>query len=254
MTVRETAGDQALDALEIERFDLSTLVGRKVTLYAEQFPGKPLTSRVTVAAGKAITIDRSGHAGLIANLVNNQRVVLQIVYKGEPVSVSAVLRRTEGGGCRIYLGDTVTPLRRRRFCRVPIACPFRLAALPIARLAPTGLSRLRWLETETVNLSGGGALIVFTSVLEPRTYLFVNVGGPELGFPSLLLGQVRHSSAVETGRWHVGLQFIAREDRNGHLPFPTVRPMPGSVFALDQRMQREIERKLIAWMHEQNAV
>ncbi|HPI33019.1 MAG TPA: hypothetical protein PLR32_06855, partial [candidate division Zixibacteria bacterium] len=82
MTAREAAGDQALDALEIERFDLSTLVGRKVTLYAEQFPGKPLTSRVTVAAGKAITIDRSGHAGLIANLVNNQRVVLQIVYKG----------------------------------------------------------------------------------------------------------------------------------------------------------------------------
>lgn len=250
---REANGDEPADVLEIERFDFSTLVGHKITLFAEQFPGKPLISRVTVATGKSITIDRTDSTGLISNLVNNQRIILQIQYKGEPVSVAATLRRTEGGGCRIYLGDTVMPLLRRRFYRVPIACPFRLAALPVARFSATSLARLRWLETETVNLSSGGALITFSSLLEPPTYLFANIAQPELGFPSLLLGQVRHSEAVETGRWHIGVQFITREARREHLPFQAVRQMPGPVFAFDRPMQQQIERKLIAWMQERNS-
>ncbi len=238
--------------LEIERFDFSTLVGHKIVLFAEQFPGKPLVSKVTVANGKSISIDRSGGDGLIDSLVDNQRVVLKIDYKGEPVSVAAKLRRNELGGCRIYLGEAVTPLLRRRFLRVPVTCPFRFAAIPSARFSETSLARLRWLETETVSLSGGGTMIRFTSLLEPPTYLFANVAWSDLGFPSLVLGQVRNSFAPEAGQWHIGIQFISRELRREHLPLPTIRQMPASVFALDETLQAAIERKLIAHLHGNN--
>mgnify|MGYP000957631199 CR=1 FL=1 len=242
--------DTAIPAVEIERFDFSTLVGHRIVLFAEQFPGKPLASRVTVASGKFISIDRSGGDGLIDSLVNNQRVVLKIDYKGQPVSVAATLKRNESGGCRILLGETVTPLLRRRFVRVPITCPFRFAAIPSSRFSDASLARLRWLETETLSLSGGGTMIRFSSLIEPPTYLFANVARADFGFPALVLGQVRSSFAPETGRWHIGIQFIPRELRREHLPLPTIRQMPASVFALDAALQSAIEEKLIAFLHD----
>lgn len=253
MTTDQINSGERVEAVEIERFDFSTLVGHKITLYAEQFPGKPLTSRVTVANGKSIALDRSGGSGLIDNLVNNQKVILQVQYKGEPVSIDAFLKRTDGGACRIHLGDRVTPMLRRRFYRVPISCPFRLAAIPVARVSELVLSQLRWMETETVNLSGGGAMISFSSLLESPTYLFVNIDLPDLGFPSLILGQVRHSLVVETGRWNIGVQFLTSELRREHLPFHAFRRMPASALAFDAASQAAIEQKLIAWMQETNS-
>jgi hypothetical protein len=238
--------------LDIASFDFSTLVGRKITLYAEQFPGKPLQSRVTVANGNTIAIDRGGGAGLVDNLVGNQKVTLKVEYKGEPVAIQAMLRRTEGGLCRISLGETVRPLLRRRFRRVPIVCPLRLATLRVHSFTRTSLGSLRWFETESVNLSGGGAMITLTSVIEPPTYLFVNVGLAELGYPSLVLGQVRHALAIETGRWYIGIQFIPREQRREHLPFAIIQQMPSAVFSFDEPMQGKIEQNLINWANRQS--
>ena len=239
---------EPIGEVEIERFDFSTLVGRKITLYAEQFPGKPLESRVTVANGNVLSIDRGGGNGLVDNLISNQKVILQVEYKGEPVAIRAQLKRTDGGHCRISLGEKVKPLLRRRFRRIPIACPVRLATLRVQTFTRNSLAHLRWIETESINLSGGGALITLSSVLEPPTYLFVNVGWPELGYPSLILGQVRHSLTIETGRWHVGIQFIPREFRREHLPFTTIRQMPSAVFAFDESEQKNIERTLVSWI------
>ncbi len=224
---------ERLKGVDIARFDFSTLVGHKITLFADQFPGKPLASRIVVANGNTIAVDRSGAAGLIDNLVNNQPVVVQVQYKGEPVSVRATVRRTDGGGCKIYLGDTVVPLLRRRFRRLPLVRTVRFATLPMTTFSTKTLSMLRWVETDTVDVSGGGALIRFTSALEYPTYLFMNVACSEAGFPSLLLGQVRYSIAVETGRWHVGVEFIPRENRRKHFAFATIRQMPAAVFAYD---------------------
>lgn len=244
---------EAARAIGIEQFDFSTLVGHKVVVFTEQFPGKALESKVVVANGHVITVDRSGGSGLVDGLVGEQQVVVQVGYKGEPVSIKGQLRRTEGGTCRINLGDTVTPLTRRRYRRVPISRMVRLAVLPIATFSRDSLSRLRWVETETVNLSGGGTMISFTGPMDPEsTYLFLNVACTEVEFPSLLLGQVRHSLAVATGRWHVGIEFIPREERRKHVPFATIRQMPTAVFAYDETMRAHIDDKLTAWMRDNN--
>ncbi len=249
---REKLHGEPARPVEIERFDFSTLVGHKITIFTEQFPGKALESRVTVANGRSISIDRSGGSGLIDNLINDQKIVLQVRYKDEPVAMTATLKRTDGGGCRINLGDKVTPLLRRKWRRVPIACPVRLASIPVGGFTRNGLARLRWLETETINLSGGGAMIRFSSALEPPAHLFVNVNWPDLGFPALIVAQVRHSLVRETGRWNIGLKFIPREQRREHFPFDTIRQMPQPVFAYDHALQANIEEKLIAWMQRHN--
>lgn len=252
MSTLHGTGDEAVRTLGIRQFDFSILVGRKVVLFAEQFPGKALTSRVTVANGTSITVDRSGGEGLIDSLVSNQQVVLKLEYKGELISVAATLKRGESGGCRIILGDRVMVLSRRKFYRAPLVCPFRLAAVPSSRFSAASLADLRWIETVTINLSGGGTMIDSNSLLEPPTYVFANIPMTDLGFPSLLLGQVRHALAIALGRWHVGIQFVTRERRNEHLPIHTIRQMPVSVFALDETMQAEIEKRLIARTMETN--
>ncbi|MBU2532122.1 MAG: PilZ domain-containing protein [Alphaproteobacteria bacterium] len=251
-TARQNFDCEPIKGVDIARFDFSTLVGHKVTLFADQFPGKPLASRVVVANGNTIAVDRSGSSGLIDNLVNNQQIVLQVKYKGEPVSVQATVRRTDGGGCKIHLGETVVPLLRRRFRRLPLVRTVRLATLPMATFSTKTLAMLRWVETDTVDVSGGGALIKYTSALEYPTYLFMNVACSEADFPSLLLGQVRYSISVETGRWNVGVEFIPRESRRKHFAFATIRQMPAAVFAYDEAMRADMNQKLIAWMQKHN--
>ncbi len=248
---QSTAGEP-IKGVDIARFDFSTLVGHKVTLFADQFPGKPLASKVVVASGNTIAVDRSGSSGLIDNLVNNQQIIVQVLYKGEPVSVRATVHRTEGGSCKISLGDKVVPLLRRRFRRIPLVRTVRMATLPMATFSNKTLSMLRWMQTDTVNISGGGILLSFTSALEYPTYVFMNVACTEASFPSLILGQVRYSIPVETGRWHVGVEFIPRENRRKHFAFATIRQMPAAVFAYDEAMRADMNRQLIAWMHENN--
>lgn len=234
-------------AFDINQFDFSTLVGYKVTIYAEQFPGKPLPSRVIVANGHSLSIDRSGAAGLIDTLVNNQQVTVQVSYKGEPVSVHAAVKRSEGGTCRLDLGDTVVPLYRRRYRRLPLNRKVRMAIIPKAAFSNRGLANLRWIETDTINISGGGMLLSYSTALSHPTCLLANIADPDVEFPSLMVGQVRYSLAVDTGRWHVGIEFIPREAHDNHFSLTTVDQLPKAILAYDETMRDNLDRKFRAW-------
>ncbi len=234
--------------LDATQFDFSQLVGHNLMLFSKQFPGRSLKSRVVLVSDREITIDRSGSSGLIDSLVNNQKVTIQVDYKGQQVAVPATLRRNATGACKIILGEKVVPLRRRRFTRVTMSCPVKLAAVPVATFNPQKLAHLRWLETVTINVSPGGTLIDFTSRLESPTYLFMNIALKDFSFPSLVLGQVLYSLPGETGHFHVGVEFIVREIRQRRFPRITLKRLPPEVFEYNEAQRRKLNNNLAAWM------
>ncbi len=234
------------------QLDLAELVGRKVTLFTEQFPGQPLKSRVMAARDDALSLDRSGTDGRIDNLVSNQSVVVQFAYHGQVVSVQAKLKRRQGGQCHVVLGDAVVPLAKRQFRRMDLRCRVRLAPLPKALLHPRKLSQLRWVETNTINLSSGGTMVAMNGFLEPGVYVVINIDLGHLRFPMLLAGCVRHCFQRAEGEYCVGIEFIVQEKREDHFSSTSLRQLPPNIFNYSATDRRNLNREITAWMHESN--
>ena len=240
-----------LDGIDLNRFDFTTLVGGKIKLYSNQFPGKALNSRITVAGVEAITIDRSGTDGLIDNLVNNQKVIVQVEYKGEKIAISGILNRVSGGVCKVQIKNKVVPLLRRKYPRFEVTKSVRLSALPVQSFTKTRLAKLRWMETTSINLSGGGALLDMSSFLENPTYLFINLDFEEVGFPKLIMGQVKHCHQNNPGHYHVGVEFIPQEQRRNHFSQSVEKQLPEQVFQYDNIQRSLLTKKIQAWKQEQ---
>lgn len=239
-------------AVDAARIDFSLLVGREATLFSEQFPGKPLISRVIQAGDREIVIDRKSHSGMIDNLVNNQKVIIRVPYKGQQVTVPAILKRAGKGKCRLLVGDKIVPLSRRRFARMVLSRSVKLAVMPVSTFHRKKLATLRWLETVTLDISGGGVLIDFSNYLENPTYLFMNIDLSEFSFPSLVLGQVLYCLPRDTSHFSVGLEFIIRESSGHHFPATTLRQLPRAVLAYGEEDRMELNKKIIARMQNNN--
>jgi len=249
--VAERPGQERF-AIDASRLDFSLLIGGELTLFSEQFPGKPLKSRVVLADNREISLDRSGSSGLIDNLVSNQKVTLRVGYKSQQISVPATLKRNDGGKCRLVLGEKVVPLSRRKFARAKISRPVKLAAMPAATFRRNKLARLRWIETVTIDVSGGGALIDFSSCLVKPTYLLLNLELKEFSFPSLVLGQVLYSLPRDAGNFHVGLEFIVKEASQMHFPLATLKQLPPVVFKYGREEQFGLNKKILTWKRDNN--
>ncbi len=240
--------DRTSGVVDTSRLDLSLLVGHEVTLFSEQFPGKPLVAKVILATEGEISVDRSGGVGLIDSLVSNQNITLQVTYRGQQLSLPAKLKRSTGGRCRVIIGRRATPLSRRRFTRMTLVRPVRLAAMPLMTFSRNKLSRLRWLETETITVSGGGAMFDFSSGLENPTYLFMNIDMADFSFPPLVLGQVLYSLSKDDGHFHVGIEFVMKEGCPRRFPPATLKQLPPTVLNYSERKRIEVNEKITTWM------
>ncbi|HOP05787.1 MAG TPA: PilZ domain-containing protein [candidate division Zixibacteria bacterium] len=227
--------------------DLSTMVGRSVTVHSEQFPGRPLATRVIEARENSLTLDRGGAERSIDTLVSNQQIALCFQYKGEEITVAALLKRTSGGRCRIFLDDKALPLMRRRFIRVRMSFPVRMAVMAGPAFHPKKLKNMRWMETESVNLSGGGLLLDLSSRLEKGTKLFVNLALDQFEFPVLMIGCVRHSIQPETGHFYTGVEFLTDMQARVEVPENILKLLPPAVFEFTAPKRAEMNQALIAW-------
>lgn len=230
--------------------DLGQLVGRKVTIFSRQFPGRPLTARVVQTAGGKVALERVAGDTHLDNLVSNQTVVMQFMYKQEEVATSAVFKRTDGGRTTVMVGQTAKPLRRRRFVRVKSRRPINLAVLPTVSFQKRKLPHLRWLQTDLVDFASGGALFDINSVMHDGTYLLVNVELESYAFPPLLIGNVRHCLPLEAGHFRVGLEFIVAEQRTKHFSRPLLENLPPSAFAYSYLHRKSLNSHISAWMQQ----
>ncbi len=238
-----------LSGIDLDKFDFTTLVGGKIMIYSDQFPGKALSGRITVFRSDNITIDRSGAEGLIDSLVNNQKVIIQVEYKKERIAISGIFNRV-GGVCKINFQNKVVPLFRRKYNRIDVRKLVRLSALPVMSFTRARLGKLKWMETSTINLSGGGSLLDMSSYLETPTYLFINLDFNEVEFPKLILGQVRHCHLDNPGHYYVGVEFITKEQRRKHFSPSIVKQLPGQVALYDDIQRSLLTKKIKVWKQE----
>jgi c-di-GMP-binding flagellar brake protein YcgR len=215
--------------IDLSQFDFSSLVGREIVLFSEQFPGRPLPSRVTSTLDGALTIDKSGSNGTIDSLVHNQPVTIQIDYKGQKIAVQTLLKRGAGGKCTLLLGEKVKPISRRRFCRIPCEVQVKLAILPSSGLEGTSIAKLRWLETTSLNFSAGGLMLRLHAGLDSRSHLIMNVVPPQMSFPALVIARARHSHSADVNVYHVGIEFLTKESLGETMTPHALRGIPSSV-------------------------
>jgi hypothetical protein len=233
--------------IDVSALDLSSLVGREIRLFSEQFPGKEILTRVVMAQERELVIDNGGKSNLVENLVHGQSVILQFPYRNQAVSVKAALRRSNGNRCHLILDERVTPLSQRQFRRVPIVRPVRLAAFPTSTFRRKNLARLRWIETRLINFSSGGALVAIPGYLERGVHLLVSVELGSSAFPPMVLGQVKHCYPVDGGTFHIGIEFVVSEISRRTIPTTTVRELPAIILSYDSRQRELMNKKIMAW-------
>ncbi|MCK4605996.1 MAG: PilZ domain-containing protein [candidate division Zixibacteria bacterium] len=242
---------------EYQEFDTSSLeislmVGRRVVLLCDQMPGKPLQAKVIQADQMSMSIDRGGEEGLIDSLVSDQDVTVRFNYKGQQISVPAVFKKSAVGKSSLILGPRAMALTRRRFTRLNLVQPVKLAMLPSPPPPSNRISRLRWLETDTINCSGGGMLIDLSSVLDKLSYLIMNIQLDRSLMPPLLLGQVRHCQQSGIGHFHIGVEFIVDNLKTEHFSPSALKRLPPALFEYTAAIRDELNRQLTVQVQNSN--
>lgn len=225
------------------QIDYSVLVGRRITLYSDQFPGRAINARVISANDGTLIIDRS--TSEVDCLVNNQTVVISVRHRGQPVSVQAKLKRRSGGQCAIIVGDLVRPLTQRRFLRILMTFPVRLALLPSAAFGKRGLSTLRWMETNATGVSSGGLQIELPNFLECDSRLVMNLAADSLGFPLLVVGRVRHCFRTDEASYQIGIEFVVNEQQSEYFDDLTLSQYPTNLFEYTEDGRNRINQTIM---------
>jgi len=237
--------------IDTAQLDLSQLVGYEIVIFSEQFPGKKLTSKILSSSDKEVTIGRSGSGGLVDHLVNRQNIYAQFEYRGQRVAVRGMVRRTRGGKCTIILESQMVPLLRRQFNRMAIDSPVRLAVVPTSGFNSVKLEKLRWLETRTLNVSGGGAMLTHSCQLGESTCLLVNMNIENAAFPPLMTACVRHSSPNGMGSYRVGIEFVIKETYRKTTPPGAVSQVPAAALRYSSDTRARMNEQITSLMQEQ---
>ena len=70
--------------IETNQIDLSSLVGREITIFTDQFQGKPLRTKVIMVTGGVLSVDRGGGSGMIDCLISNQKAIVKPIFECSP--------------------------------------------------------------------------------------------------------------------------------------------------------------------------
>jgi c-di-GMP-binding flagellar brake protein YcgR len=224
--------------------DYTGLVGRKVSIVTEQFPGKMLSAKVLAITNNALVIDRSGSSGLVNQLVARQNLEVRFDYKGEPVVFTSTVSSPQEGRLQLPIAPDVRPLVRRRFVRFDLEKDIRLTYFDDKHIKTARLNKLKWLETFTANIGGGGLLAVMPTILDNDNYLIINLGFDDLDIPHLMLGRVCHCQKDESKKFLVGVEFVTREYHKEVLPSSLTRNLPPGVFMFDNKARIKLAQYL----------
>ena len=226
----------------INHLDLSHLIGKPVTVFSKQFPGKPIPSHVVSVSDNKLKLSSDGNENILANLVTSQQVVIQIPYRGEWLSINAQMKKTDGGKCEFIIDGPVVPLSQRKFIRLEEICSARMAVFSLQTLSQRPLHKLRWIETETLNFSSGGALVRTPGYLDDGLYMLINIEVKYKEFPAIVLAQVRYCFQDENSRQKTGIEFVVRELAQKKYSRTVLKHLPESVMTYTAPAREKINR------------
>lgn len=226
----------------VDHLDLACLVGQPVTVYSKQLPGRPIPTHVISTGSNQLRLASDGISNPLANLVTSQRVIIQIPYRGEWLSVSARLKKTDGGQCNFVFDGPVVPLSQRKYVRVLSAFPVTMTAFSQQTLQQRPLNKLSWFQTETRNFSSGGALIEVPGAIDQDLYVLLKIDTDLEDFPSMVLGQVRYCYANEAQQTLAGIEFVVKESAEKKYPTTTLKRLPEAVMSYTAPIREKINR------------
>lgn len=225
-TSTPTKKDDIKNRMKSIDLELSILVGREMLVLSDRFKNNSIYTKVVMVHENIISLDRGGEGNEINNVESELDVVVQFAYKGQRLSAKAKLSQTSSGRSNVVLQETVIPLNRRMFKRYYHKCQVRCAILPILRIIESDMSKLRWLEVESLNISSGGILLPIPSKITENTYLLLNIGFENQYLPNLIIGQMRHTQMINNYNYHVGVQFILKEEKENFFSPLTIKKIP----------------------------
>jgi len=126
----------------------------------------------------------------------------------------------------------------------------KCAVLPSADFNARHISRLRWIETDSINFSSGGVLLSLSRNLSCDSYLLLNIDIHDFEFPALVVGQVRYCYPIDKFRFNVGIEFIVGDLKEKHFAPSTIKGMPPVVFEYTASRRKELNKELAVRMHE----
>lgn len=232
---------------EITDMELSQLVGTRVTVFSDQFPGQELAIRIVSCSERRLVAESGRQSDIVENLVNNQIVVLQLPYQGQEISVKARLRRSGGGRCSFELEEHATPLSHRRFYRARIESPVNLAPFPSSGTLSRKLNRLRWMATTATNISAGGTLLTVPTLLPASVRLLVNLQQDLFKFPTLVLAQVRHAYRYDDIHCRAGVEFLTREQAGRIFSPFQMSELPPASISYNNARRESLDRAIREW-------
>lgn len=231
-----------IDSRDINR---SELVGKEIKILSEQYPGRTLDTKVVGIQGDNLVIDRSGSSGLVNELINNQDIEVQISYKGESIVFNSRISIPRKGMLQIPITGCIFPETSRRFKRLEIVKYVKLTYFNDTSISSVRLNRLRWIETKTINISGGGVLVEVPADLTRDFYMILHLGLEGLDIPKLLVGRVRHSRLGTNNRYNVGVEFMISEDYLRKLPKSLIRNLPVALFGFNDKARGDLATFLV---------
>ncbi len=222
--------------------DFSLLVGREVLLITEQFPGKVLRTRVIGVKGNNLIIDRSGSGGLINQLICRQHIEVHFLYKDQPMVFHSVVSIPREGKIEIPIADDLNPKVRRKFVRYDYGREIKLTYFDMAHIKTARLNKLKWMETGTLNIGGGGMLIEIPTVLTRENYVIFNLGLEEIGLPKLMVGRVRHCQRDGRAGVRAGVEFLIKEELGETVPAFLMKSLSDILIQFDAIKRMELTR------------
>lgn len=232
---------------EITNLELSQLVGTRVTVFSDQFPGMELKIRIVSCMGRRLAAESGQQGDIVENLVNNQTVVVRLPYQGQDISVKAKLRRTGGGQCHFELEEHATPLSHRRFYRADLQSSVNLAPFPSTGTLSRELRRLRWMSTTATNISAGGTLLTVPTMLPESVRLLVNIEQDIFRFPTLILARVRHAYQYDDIRCRAGVEFVTREQASRMFSPFQMSELPSASISYNNARRESLDRTIREW-------
>jgi hypothetical protein len=136
---------------------------------------------------------------------------------------------------QIPLAEKLFPEIRREFERITLVRDVRLAYFNNTAITSTRLNKLKWIETKTRNIGGGGILVRIPANLTSDYYMILHLGFKDIDVPELIVGQIRHCLADEENRFNAGVEFVVRESFGQKLPRQLIRNLPEDLLAFNRR-------------------
>jgi c-di-GMP-binding flagellar brake protein YcgR len=233
MIVKETLIDG-------NKIDYTILVGKNIHLITEQFPGIKLSTKIVSISDNNLVLDKSGSSGKIGQLIHRQNIMVQFEYKSEQVSFGSTIGTTSEGRIQIPLASNVNSLVRRKFIRFDLEKDVRLTFFDEPGIRSARLSKLKWIETSTVNVGGGGVLVVVPIALKKNDYVIMNFAFEKFELPHLILGRVCHGYRNSTKKIVAGIEFITRENAVRMLSPGLIRNLPQAALLFEDGTGKEL--------------